>query len=141
MRLSWIAAAAALSLLGSAALAQGPRYTAALTGADEVPPNDSQGKGSVAASYNPDTGELQWRIEYSGLSGDVTAAHFHGPADPGKNAAPVVPLSAPFSNPIQGKAKLSPEQAKMFADGKVYFNLHTAKYKDGEIRGQLKQTM
>jgi hypothetical protein len=34
-------------------------------------------------------------------------------------------------------AKVTADVAKDFADGKVYFNVHTAKNKGGEIRGQL----
>jgi hypothetical protein len=143
MRRLIVQALMVIPLVASAtpSLAQAAQYTTALTGAEEVPPNESKGKGSVAASYDPQTKELKWRVEYSGLTGDVTAAHFHGPAEPGKNAPPVVPLSGPMTSPIQGKATLTDEQAKELAEGKIYFNLHTAKHKDGEIRGQMKQTM
>jgi hypothetical protein len=133
--------AASLACVGTLSLAQAVQYTAALTGADEVPANDSKGSGSLAASYDPKTRELKWRIEYSGLTGEVTAAHFHGPAEPGKNASPVVPLSGSMKSPIEGRAILTSEQAKELVDGKIYFNLHTAKHKDGELRGQMKQTM
>lgn len=133
----------AVALIGAApaAHAQSVQYTAALSSADEVPPNDSKGKGSVIATYDPTTKELKWRIEYSGLTGDVTAAHFHGPAAPGANAPPIVPLSGPLKSPIDGKATLTDEQAKEFMDGKVYFNLHTDKNKGGEVRGQLMQML
>lgn len=133
--------AAALVFGASPALAQAVQYTTALTGADEVPATDSKGTGSVVATYDPKSKELKWRIEYSGLTGDVTAAHFHGPGEPGKNAPPIVPLSGSLKSPIDGKATLTDEQAKMFMDGKVYFNLHTEKNKGGEVRGQLKQTL
>ena len=133
----------AVALIGAvpAAHAQSVQYTAALTGADEVPATDSKGKGSVIATYDPKTKELKWRVEYSGLTGDVTAAHFHGPAAPGANAPPIVPLPEPLKSPIDGKATLTDEQAKEFMDGKVYFNLHTEKNKGGEIRGQLMQML
>lgn len=133
----------AVALIGSApaAHAQSVQYTAALSAADEVPANDSKGKGSVIATYDPKTKELKWRVEYSGLTGDVTAAHFHGPAGPGANAPPVVPLSGSLQSPIDGKATLTDEQAKEFMEGKVYFNLHTEKNKGGEVRGQLMQML
>jgi hypothetical protein len=39
--------------------------------------------------------------------------------------------------PDNGKATLTPEQAKDLVDGKWYFNLHTAANPGGEIRGQV----
>ena len=36
---------------------------------------------------------------------------------------------------------LTDEQAKDFVDGKVYFNIHTAANKGGEIRGQVAPAM
>jgi len=133
--------AATLAVSSMPAHAQAVQYTAALNGGDEVPATDSKGTGSVIATYDPATKELKWRIEYSGLTGDVTGAHFHGPAAKGTNAPPIVPLSAPFKSPIEGKATLTDEQAKAFADGKVYFNLHTEKNKGGEVRGQMMQLL
>jgi hypothetical protein len=79
-------------------------------------------------------------IGYRGLSGPITMAHFHGPASPGKNAAPVVWLTkqgAPVEYPIKGQATLTPEQARQFAEWKWYINIHTEAHPDGEIRGQV----
>jgi hypothetical protein len=81
---------------------------------------------------------LSWTIRFSDLSGPVTAAHFHGPAMPGENAPPVVPISGRnLASPIQGSAVLTPEQAADFLAGKWYLNLHTAAHPDGELRGQI----
>jgi hypothetical protein len=112
-------------------------YKAVLKGASEVPPNDTKGTGSVDAAYDTASKKLTWTITYSGLTGAATAAHFHGPAEAGKNAPPVVPLKGDLKSPIKGEATLTDAQAKEFTDGKIYFNLHTATHKDGEIRGQM----
>ena len=48
----------------------------------------------------------------------------------------LVPVDASKS-PFAGSAAISPDIAKDFADGKIYFNIHTAMHKGGEIRGQL----
>ena len=72
------------------------------------------------------------------MTGPVTAAHFHGPAAEGVNAKPQLPVKGnPITSPIEGKAILTPEQAKDLVDGKWYFNLHTAANPGGEIRGQV----
>lgn len=120
------------------AFAAAEAYMATLSAADEVPPNDSKGTGQVDATYDTDTKVLKWSITYEGLTGDATAAHFHGPADPGANAPPVVPIpDDKLMSPIEGEATLTDAQATDLAAGKIYFNVHTAKYPDGEIRGQL----
>jgi hypothetical protein len=126
-----------LLIAGSPALAETVTYTAPLAGASEVPPNDSKGTGMVEATYDTATMKLAWTITYSGLSGDVTAAHFHGPAKPDANAGPVVPISGALASPIKGEATLTAAQAADLAAGLWYFNVHTAKHPPGEIRGQL----
>ena len=127
-----LAAASALT----PALAETIKYKADLSSANEVPPNDTGAKGTVEATYDSDAGTLSWSGSYSGLSGPEIAAHFHGPAAAGVNAPILVPVDAKAS-PFQGSAKISADVAKDFADGMVYFNIHTAKNKGGETRGQL----
>ena len=48
----------------------------------------------------------------------------------------MAPVDAKES-PFKGTATLTDVQAKAFADGMVYFNIHTAEHKPGEIRGQM----
>jgi hypothetical protein len=113
-----------------------PKYKADLTAPGEVPPNDSKGTGTIEATYDSATKTLTWSGSYADLTGPEIAAHFHGPAAKGTNAGVLVPVDAKAS-PFTGSATLTDEQAKDFADGMVYFNIHTAKNKGGEIRGQL----
>ena len=100
------------------------------------PAQRSGAKGTIEATYDSDAGTLSWSGSYSGLTGPAIAAHFHGPAAAGVNAPPVVPVDASKS-PFEGSAKISADVAKEFADGMIYFNVHTAKNKGGETRGQL----
>jgi hypothetical protein len=108
-----------------------------LKGSSEVPAKDVAGTGSLTATLDTDTNELKYHVVFKGLSGPVTAAHFHGPAAEGTNAKPQLPVKAPYDSPIEGTATLSAEQAKDLLDGKWYFNLHTAGNPGGEIRGQV----
>ena len=59
----------------------------------EVPPKTTDGKGTCAATLDTTDHKLTYEITYSGLTGPATAAHFHGPAEAGKNAGVVVPFS------------------------------------------------
>ena len=69
-----------------------------------------------------------------------TAAHFHGPAEVGKNAAPAVWISEKGQNlasPFKGTATLTDAQADDLLKGLWYANVHTEANKGGEIRGQV----
>ena len=105
--------------------------------ANEVPPNSSTGNGSVDAVLNKDTNQLRWKVNYSGLSGPATAAHFHGPAAAGGNAGVVLPWPGPVTSPMEGSATLTPAQAADLMAGKWYANIHTAANPGGELRGQM----
>jgi hypothetical protein len=128
---------ALLLSVATPAFAEQKTFSANLTAAEEVPPTQSTGTGTVQATYDTDTKVFTWTIEYSGLTGEATAAHFHGPAAPGENADPVVPIPDPLASPINGTATLDDTQAADLLAGKWYFNVHTAQYPDGEIRGQV----
>jgi hypothetical protein len=127
-------------LWAGVALAAVESFQVALTGSQTVPPVESAGKGMATLTYDPATRVVGWTITYSGLSGPVTMAHFHGPAGKGENAGVQVWLTkqgSPAENPIKGQATLTPEQAKDFTAGKWYVNLHTKDHPAGEIRGQV----
>ena len=130
-------AAATLMIAAPAAFAETQTYKAALTAAAEVPPNASKGTGALTSTYDTATKKLVWTVTFTGLSGPATAAHFHGPAAAGANAGVVVPQKDGLTSPMKGEATLTDAQAKDLADGKWYFNIHTAANKGGEIRGQV----
>lgn len=131
---------ATLALAGAFALA-GPafadKYKATLDAKSEVPPNASTATGSADIDYDPATKKLSWKVTYSGLSGPPSAAHFHGPAEPGKNGGVAVPIPNIASSPTEGSATLTDAQAADLASGKYYVNIHTAANPGGEIRGQV----
>jgi hypothetical protein len=107
-----------------------------LNSASEVPPNDSAGKGTADVTYDSASKLLKWKVTYSGLTGPATMAHFHAPAEPGKNAGVVVPLKDPSSG-AEGSATLTDAQAADLLAGKMYINFHTAAHPGGEIRAQV----
>lgn len=121
------------------ALAETVTLKANLSGSQEVPPNDSKGKGEVTATYDSGSKKLAWKGNYSGLSGPPTAAHFHGPAGSGKNAGIAIAIfgGQNAKSPFEGSATLSDAQAKQLLDGEWYVNVHTGAHAAGEIRGQL----
>ena len=114
-------------------------YHATLSGSQEVPPTSSAGTGMADVELNTSTNTVSWKVTYSGLSGPATAGQIHGPAAAGANAPVMIPFSNVSSSPIEGKMQITAAQAAEIAAGRTYVNIHTAKDKGGEIRGQLQK--
>jgi hypothetical protein len=131
----WLAALASATVL-VAGPAFADKMKATLDGATEVPPTTSAGKGSADIDFDPATKKLSWKLTYSGLTGPATMAHFHGPAEVGKNAGVAVPIT-PATSGTEGSATLTDAQAADLMAGKYYVNVHTETNKGGEIRGQV----
>jgi hypothetical protein len=129
---------ATVALLGaSAAFAEQVKMKADLSAMQEVPPNTSQGKGNADITFDTASKQLTWTVNYSGLSGPATAAHFHGPAEAGKNAGVAVPIPNQATSPVTGSHTLTDGQANDLLAGRYYVNVHTAANPGGEIRGQV----
>ena len=131
----------AMFALGATVAFAGPAFAekmkATLDGKSEVPPNAGTGTGTADIDYDAATKKLSWKLTYSGLSGPATAAHFHGPAEPGKNAGVALAIPGATSSPVEGSATLTDAQAADLVAGRYYVNVHTAANPGGEIRGQV----
>jgi hypothetical protein len=137
--LGTLAAAAAFAFAGCGMMSDnkmGGAMTVPLSASNEVPPNASSGSGS--AKVELDGNVVKWTVTYAGMTGPVTAGHFHGPAPAGSNAGVVVPFAGPLASPIIGSATLTSAQVDQLKSGMWYINLHTAANPGGEIRGQVK---
>jgi hypothetical protein len=131
---------AVAALWAGLSLAAPQKFTVALSGGEQAPPVQTSGSGKAELTYDPANRMVVWSITYTGLSGPVTMAHFHGPAPAGKNAGVTLWLTrqgTTAAGDIKGGATLTPEQAEQFAAGQWYINLHTKEHPDGEIRGQV----
>jgi hypothetical protein len=135
-RLVVFASVAFLSAAASVS-AQTLKFKANIDATQEVPPNDSKGKGTAELTYDPATKNLTWTITFDGLTGPPAVAHFHGPAEPGKNAGVALLIGQNPTSPAKGSATLTDAQAADLIAGRWYVNIHTAANKGGEIRGQV----
>jgi Cu/Zn superoxide dismutase len=116
----------------------------AMTGSQQVPANSSTATGTVNVTYNKDTKNLTYTITWSGLTSAPTAMHFHGPAAAGANAAILIAVNgfpATVAGSVTGSVNIASlpigtAEADLLA-GKIYFNISTANYPAGEIRGQI----
>ena len=132
-----LASTLGFALAAAPAMAATEKFTADLTATAVVPPTASTATGSADVTFDTASKMLTWTVTYKGLTGKPTAAHFHGPAAVGANAGPVVGLTGSLDSPIKGSFTLSDKQASELEAGMWYLNVHTSKYADGEIRGQV----
>ncbi|QDH17627.1 CHRD domain-containing protein [Swingsia samuiensis] len=93
--------------------------------------------GSVFATLDTDQNTLMYNIKAEGLSGPITTAHLHGPAEANIDGKVISPLPGPFRRHMDGTVHLTPDQQKIVISGKSYINLHTSRYTTGEARAQL----
>jgi hypothetical protein len=133
-------ALSAVLLTASAGFAETLNLKADLKASSEVPPNNSGASGTLTGTYDTATKTVTYNVVYSGLTGPATMAHFHGPAAVGKNAPVEVPIKGDLASPMKGTATFTAAQGKDLMDGNVYFNIHTAANKGGEVRGQVSAT-
>jgi hypothetical protein len=139
MRSALLAAVFAAGFI-TAASAATLQFHATMNGASEVPPKQTAGTGDAQATLDTTSKVLTYTVTFDGLSGPATAAHFHGPAAPGKNAGVAVPIGGKSpTSPAHGTATLTDAQIKDLEGGMWYVNVHTAANPGGEIRGQVTQ--
>ena len=126
-------AALALAMAGAAYAAD---MKVTLSGEQEVPPVNTQAKGSGDVMIAND-GAVSGTITTTGIQG--TAAHIHQAAA-GKNGPVIVPMVKSGDNgwTFAPGAKLNPDQMNALKAGDLYINVHSAANPGGEIRGQLK---
>jgi hypothetical protein len=116
------------------------QISATLNGASENPANTSTGTGSLTGSYDASTKTLSYNLTWTGLSGPATAAHFHGPAQAGTNAAVLVPITITNNAATgagSGSVTIPDSVATFLSQGILYVNVHTTAKPGGEIRGQV----
>ena len=136
MKIAWVAAGLTVALAGTITAAQAEmiKFHADLTAAQATPPTDSKGMGTAEVTVDTDTKKVSWTTKIDGLTGDAKAAHIHGPAAVGETAPPEIDMSNAIT---EGSADITEAQIADIKAGKTYVNVHTAKFPDGEIRGQL----
>jgi uncharacterized protein (DUF1800 family) len=118
-------------------------FVATLNGASEVPPEITSATGSATVILSPDGTAALVSLSFANLSSPQTAAHIHGPAEPGNNAPGVIlDLDQPLgqvSNMLwvfQPVGGLSVQDlVNSLKTGRLYANVHTSNFPTGEVRG------
>ena len=112
-----------------------------ISGDQENPSTGSPATGTLNGTYDESTMELIFSVTFSGLTGNTTASHFHGPALPDSNAGVQIGLSGfptgVMSGSLTDTVTLNETQEADLLAGLWYINIHTSTFGGGEIRGQL----
>jgi len=114
-------------------------YNMNLNGASEVPANASAGTAAVRVTLDQATGDVVVDGTFTGLTTPVTAAHIHGPAAAGANAAIIVPLTitGTTDGTVSGTGNMNSGQMNDMLTGMTYVNIHSSMFPSGEIRAQI----
>jgi hypothetical protein len=110
--------------------------TPTLTGAEEVPPVNTQASGVSRIAVIGDK-TIIGTVEISNLN--ATAAHIHQ-APRGQNGPVIIPLVKTGENvwSVPGNTVLTSAPFDAYRSGNLYVNVHSAANPNGEIRAQLK---
>ena len=142
-----------LSSIGVAAEKAVRSFSADLTGSNVIPVSKTTARGEAAFQLK-DSGEMSYKLTVTDIQ-NAAAAHIHE-GEKTRNGPPVVLLftgpkkSGKFSG-LLSEGVITPDKmigslrgkpikalADMIVKGDAYVNVHTDKYPDGEIRGQIK---
>jgi uncharacterized repeat protein (TIGR01451 family) len=135
----------ASNIMVTDSLPTGTLFTAALDGAQEVDPVDTDGMGTGIFVLDATQTELTFMITVDSLGADITMAHFHN-SPVGVNGGVVRTITGDredgtftYSGVWQssdGEPFNSDMLAALLA-GELYINVHTTDNPSGEIRGQI----
>lgn len=136
-----VVAAGVAGAAGARSQATTIRIAGQMTAANEVPTpkgDVSGARGNFTATLRKAGAgaEMSWRLEFSNLTGNATAAHIHVAAR--GVAGPVrVPLCSPCTSGATGTANVDAAVLDAIRDDRAYVNVHTQTNPAGEIRAQV----
>ena len=129
------AVCAALLAFGSFAAARGTAWSATLTTGDMVPAvKGSHGSGTFQATLKGY--ELSFKLTFSHLTGPAVGASL-GFGPKGKSGHLTIPLCAPCKSPVTTGAGFDKSLITALRQHLLFVVVRTAKYPNGEIRGQI----
>lgn len=127
--------AAALLVFSTAAVAKSVSLSGNFAGENGA---TNQPTGHVDATLDTVTHQLKYTIDFDGLSGPVTIAHFHGPAKPGVAAGVMKLIPGPYQTGMTNTVTIDAATQSAMLDGLTYVNLHTKAHPKGEARAQMR---
>ena len=128
---------AAVLLTGCAMMGGGDTVQLKITGAEEVPPVNTNASGTGSVTVGEDK-SVSGSFKLQNAA-HILVAHIHvGPA--GQNGPVIIPFQKVADNEwvVPPGATLTDAQYEDYKAGRLYVNFHSAKFKGGEIRAQIR---
>src|SRR6476646_2377331 len=145
-------------LLNTVKAQEGQSFSATLSGKDEVPPTESNSTGTAKFQINENNSQVSYWVNITGIkkvnqahihngtsgeNGDIVATLSKGKSAKGDDRPPQIGFAGnitkdDFQGPLKDK-EIS-DLVSLMSDGMTYVNVHTDKYPDGAIRGQVTST-
>lgn len=107
-----------------------------MCGGQETPPTASPAVGLGSLSVDRNKSNINIEVVTNSLSSNAVAAHIHKGAK-GVSGPVVIGFGAFSGNQISGVGSFSTTLIDSFTKNLAYFNVHTASFPAGEIRGQI----
>jgi hypothetical protein len=114
-----------------------------LSGANERPDTvETDGSGTFDGEYDDASNELSFNVTWTlgDVNDSTVAMHFHGPADTTESAGIQIPITGhtnDYTGSFSGTVDLTDQQEQQLEDGLWYINIHSGRFPNGELRGQL----
>jgi hypothetical protein len=117
-----------------------------LSGAQEVPPNNSTGTGTAQVTFDPATKRITYNMNWQlGLTtATTTDMHFHGAEDGSDTKSSdivigITGFTSAYIGSISGVTRaLTDAEVNQLLAGKWYLNVHSSTVPAGELRGNIK---
>jgi hypothetical protein len=133
---------------------QQQKFTAKMTGSEEVPPKNTKATGTADFTFSPDGKTLSYKVSVNninsvtmahihsgkkGVNGPVVVTLFHSPSKPTGPINGVLSQGSATATNLEGplKGKQMSDLVTLIKSGQTYANVHTTQNPKGEIRGQI----
>lgn len=117
------------------------KFVANISGLQQIPANNSVGKGLCKLSLIQNETQIEITCNYANLSSPSTAVHIHGGAAGVADAPILIPFRSGVGNQGGGFGAAFTVTPQVVADlraNRLYLDIHSANFPNGEIRGQIK---
>ncbi|MGE5861655.1 MAG: CHRD domain-containing protein [Ignavibacteria bacterium] len=111
-------------------------FTASLDGTQETPAVTTNSTGTGWAVMKDSGTNIEHNITISGLSSNLTAAHYHNAAA-GASAPPLQAITFTDSSSSGTWTGFAENVISELLKNRLYFNVHSSDHASGEIRGQI----
>ena len=115
-------------------------FGAPLSDDEQSIPTESPGSGYAEFRLERETLKLSWKVVYKDITSPPIEISLYGPENVGANAGMIVNLAEKGSDsPVTESTILSDGNFQYLITTRVYVNIKTQKWKDGELRGQVRR--